>query len=209
MPISRLVNFIFVTLTVLVFSIPVFADTYKIPEELKAEVKQNKAILDKNPNSDDAQFELAMSYAYTGQIMEGWNMLKKLPKSYSKDVIAKYEPMMRDNKTDWKAPFKLAFGYYFAKKKQDAIPLFEESYRRNPKNVWALGFIAFVKGDLGQTDEAIAVCKEALKQEPNATAIHFLLAEGYRRKGQYGKFMSELAIVGKLQAAEAMSRNEK
>jgi len=50
------------------------------------------------------------------------------------------------------------------------------------------------------------VCKEALKKEPNATAIHFLLAEGYRRKGQYSKFMSEMVVVGRLQTAESLER---
>jgi tetratricopeptide (TPR) repeat protein len=175
---------------------------------LKAELAQNELAVKKSPDSNDARFEYAMSCAYTGQIMEGWTMLKKLPKGYSQEVVAKYEPLTKNEKDNWKAPFKLAFGYYFAKRKQDAIPLFEESYRRNPDNVWALGFIAFVRGDLGETDEAIRVCKEALKKEPNATAIHFLLGEGYRRKGQYGKFMSEMMLVGRLQTEEALDRRD-
>ena len=53
---------------------------------------------------------------------------------------------------------------------------------------------------MGQTNKAIHYCKKALKIEPDATAIHFLLAEAYRKKKQYFKMMKELLIVGKLQA---------
>ena len=197
---------IFVSVFLLLFSLKANAQVYKIPPDLKAELAKNEEWLKREPESNDARFELAMSYAYTGQIMEGWATLKKLPKEYSELVIAKYEPITKNEPTNWKAPFKLAFGYYFIKKKHDAIPMFEESYRRNPNNIWALGFIAFVHGDMGNTDEAIRVCKVALKKEPNATAIHFLLAEGYRRKGQYGKFLSEMMIVGRLQTEDSLER---
>ena len=94
------------------------------------------------------------------------------------------------------------------KKKTKALEAFYVARDRNPENVWILGFIALVKGEMGQVDEAMKICKKALKMEPNATGIHFLLAEGYRKKGKYMKFMSHMMIVGRLETEEALMREQ-
>ena len=76
----------------------------------------------------------------------------------------------------------------------------------DPKHIWAMGFIALLEGEAGRNDEAIRWCKQALAIEKNATAIHFLLAEAYRRKGQYFSAMGEIMIVGRLKSEEAIAR---
>jgi tetratricopeptide (TPR) repeat protein len=187
---------------------PIQADIYHIPEELMQEVRDRKAYLEKHPDSQEALFELAMSYAYTGQIRLGWGTLKQVKESYAKDVVELYKPLVEQDKTDWKSAFKLAFGYFFTKQKEKALEAFYIARDRNPENVWILGFIALVKGEMGEVDEAMKICKKALKMEPNATGIHFLLAEGYRKKGKYMKFMSHMMIVGRLETEEALMREQ-
>jgi len=53
---------------------------------------------------------------------------------------------------------------------------------------------------MGDVDRAMQWCHKGLKIEPNATAIHFLLAEGYRKKKQYYKAFKRLLNVGRLQS---------
>lgn len=185
---------------------PALADIYHIPEPLMQEVRDRRAYLEAHPDSQEALFELAMSYAYTGQIRLGWGTLKQVKESYAREVVEKYKPLMEADKTDWKSAFKLGFGYFFTKQKTKALDAFYVARDRNPDNVWILGFIALVKGEMGEVDEAMKICKKALKMEPNATGIHFLLAEGYRKKGKYMKFMSHMMIVGRLETEEALMR---
>ena len=154
-------------------SVSITAKIYEIPPELIKEVEINKQAFSVSPNSLDARFEMAMSYAYTGQIEVGWATLKELPKSYANTVIEKYEPLTMQYPTNWKYPFKLAFGYYFKENKDKAISLFELSYTRNPDNIWSIGFQALIKGEQGKVDEAILLCKQALEKEPNATAVSY------------------------------------
>ena len=169
-----------------VFVLPVFisAKPYQISEPLKAELRQNYQRLQAYPDSNEAKFELAMSYAYTGQIKKGWDILKSLDPAYSKVVITKYQALIDKNPNEWKYHFKIAFGYFFDKEKTRAIESFRKVLTIKPDQVWAYGFIALIKGEMGQVDEAIRICKQALKMEPKATAIRFLLAEGYRKKGR-------------------------
>ena len=201
---NKLKHYISVSLILLIvctFNNSIYA-IYKIPKDLQKEVAQNKALFDSNPNSKDARFNLAMSYAYTGQIQSGWDTLKKLPKSYANTVLDTYTPLEKQDPTNWKYPFKLAFGYYFEKDKQNAISSFKRVLDIDPNNVWAMGFIALIKGEQKKYDEAISLCKKALSIEPDATAIHFLLAEAYRKKGKYFKFLKHMFKVGRLQSQE-------
>ena len=190
----------------LIFTGSISAEIYQIPEDLLKEVRANRKAYEADKNSDENKFNLAMSYAYTGQIKKGWDTLKLIPESYADTVIPKYQAKIKEDSTNWKYPFKLAFGYYFKKDKQKSIDLFNQSLSLNPNNVWTMGFIGLVEGDRGNPQATIDICKKALKIEPNATAIHFLLAEGYRRVGKYGKFMSHMFTVGRLQTEEALVR---
>lgn len=182
------------------------AKIYEIPEELKQEVRASHEAYTKDKESNEAKFNLAMTYAYTGQIKKGWDILKTVDKSYSKVVIDTYNKKIEAEPGEWRNHFKIAFGYFFAKKKQKAIDEFYTVLKLKPDMVWALGFIALIRGEMGEVDEAIRICNQALDMEPQATAIHFLLAEGYRKKGQYVRFLKQMLIVGRLQTEEKVRR---
>ena len=180
---------------------------YIPPAELLQEVKENKAEFNATQNASTV-FELAMSYAYTGQIEKGWNMLKQIPdydNNFAPKVLKKYGDLIKKEPNNWKHHFKVAFGHYFEKDKQKAIKSFHDVLKIDPKHIWAMGFIALIEGELKNTDAAINYCKKALKIEKNATAIHFLLAEGYRRKEDYMNTFKHVLIVGKLKTAEKLS----
>ena len=159
------------------FSLSIAA-TYQIPGDLLREVAKKEKTFNRNPSSHSHRFELAMSYAYTGQIEKGWETLKKLPENYADTVVSNYAKAITQEPTEWKHHFKIAFGYYFKKDRNQAIQSFEQVLKIDPKNVWAMGFISLIKGEQGEVDEAIRLCKQALAIEPHATAIHFLLGEG-------------------------------
>ena len=187
-----------------VLSTPSFGEVYRPSKELSHELKQHAAIFKKNPRSNDARFNYAMSCAYTGRIKEGWDTLKLIPEPYAEGVVKKNLELFKKNPENWRYPFKLAFGYYFINNKKDAITSFDDVLKIDPENIWAMGFKALILGEKGEVDACIDLCKQAIAIEPNAPAIHFLLAEGYRRKKEYLLFMSEMMIMGRLQTEEAL-----
>ncbi len=185
----------------------VAAKVYQISPELAQEVRANKAAATARPSAETL-FDLAMSYAYTGQIEKGWAILRKIPNydtNFAPDVVSKYEAAIKKNPTEWRHHFKLAFGYYFLDQKDKSIVCFRRVLELDPKNAWALGFIALIKGDQGNMPEAIETAKQAIKIEPNAAALHFLLATGYAKSGNYWGSVNEMAIVGRLKAQEAVA----
>ena len=190
----------------LVFSVPLYAKVYQVAPELLQEVRVNKEAFKTGPSADTA-FDLAMSYAYSGQIEKGWATLKKIPdydKEYSSKVVEKYRPLVKDSPRVWKYQFKLAFGYYFMDQKDKSIECFRKVLDIDPKNVWALAFISLIKGDQGHIDEAIVLAKECIRLEPNAAALHFLLGAGYLKQGNVWGVAQETVSVGRLKAQEAM-----
>jgi len=182
-------------------------NVYRISPELRDDVFRLEILHELNPTSNETRFNLAMGYAYTGQIKRGWDILQTVSKNYAETVVSRYEPLTKSQPDNWIYPFKLGFGYYFLKDKEKAVNAFQLSQDRNPDNIWSSGFKALVLGDMGEVDEAISISKKILKKEKNAAGIHFLLAEGYRKNGEYLKFLSEMFIVGRLQSAQ--SRYEK
>ncbi|NBV84336.1 tetratricopeptide repeat protein [bacterium] len=186
------------------------AKVYQASSEILQEAKVNKAAFKANPSADTV-FELAMSYAMTGQIEKGWATLKKIPdydKNYAPKVIEKYGALIKESPRNWKYHFKLAFGYYFLDQKDQSIACFRKVLDIDPKNVWALGFIALIKGDQGKIDEAVEIAKECNRMEPNAAALHFLLGAGYLKQGNYWGLAQETVTVGRLKAQEAIVYGE-
>lgn len=186
-----------------------WAKPYQIPSALLKEVCACEEGVKNHPNAAESHFELAMSLAYTGQIERGWAELKTIPQyddHYAPKVLEKYTKLSQSDPKEWKHFFKLAFGYYFNDQKDKAIECFEHVLTLDPKNIWAMGFIGLLEGERGNIDKGIAWSQRALDIEPNATAIHFLIAEGYRRKGDYFKALKHILTVGRLKSEEKMAK---
>ena len=182
------------------FASSVFGFPYHVEQDVLDEVVFNQTRYENQPTDNEVMFDLAMSYAYSGQILKGWNLLKTIPKEYADTVIVTYEKLMSEDESEWRYPFKCAFGYFFVGNKAHAITLFHRVIDINPQQVWAYGFIALIYGEMGQVEKALEWCEKGLVVEPRATAIHFLMAEAYRKQKKYYLAFKKLLFVGRLQS---------
>ncbi len=191
---------------ILIVLMLIFYQSYIGAHELtlsqRKEIKDYKKKYEEKVSSNEAKFDLAICYAYSGLIQKGWDLLKTIPKEHADDVLRKYELLISKQPNKWKYHFKLGFAHYFKNRKKEAILSFEKALQLEPNHPWILGFIALVYGDLGSIDKSIDICKRSLQIEYNAPGIHFLLGEAYRRKGKYFAFAKEMLIVSSIKASE-------
>jgi tetratricopeptide (TPR) repeat protein len=176
-----------------------YANAWRVTPELQKELKEKQEAVRANPKSADARFDLAITMAYTNNIQDGWNNLKKtveLDPDYRKKGLETYIKKVTESPSDWRLRFRLAFAYYFNDKKRDAIRELDNVLKIDPYNVWAYGYIALIYGEIGDVDMAMDYTKRGLKIDSDVAALHLLLAEGYNRKGDKWR--------GFLEAMEAM-----
>ena len=212
LPSKKWVLILFVAALILTVSQPANATIYQIPKDLADECKVFQKAVVASPNNAAAHFNLAMNYAYTGRILEGWSSLKKvneLDPNYAKKVLAEYEPKAKAHPEDWKNPFKLAFGYYFLNRKDDAEAQFKSILKLYPNHVWAMGYIALLEGEKQHYDVTIDWCHKGLAIEPDATALHFLEGEALAKSGHHIAAIGKRLIVLKYLAEESSRRKNK
>jgi len=162
------------------------SQAWTITKELQKEINEKKAIISKNPNDPQAHFDLAVTYAYTNNILEGWDELKKvnqLDPNFKNAAYKAYIIKVSASPADWKLRFRLAFAYYFNSQKKEAIKELENVLILDPYNVWAYGYISLIYGEMGEVDKAIEAARKGLKIDNLVAALHLLLAEGYYKKG--------------------------
>lgn len=177
----------------------------------KAEIEQLQRRVDANPTDPDAHFDLAMGLGRTVKLESGYTELKKvheLDSTYADKVIARYKPMVEQNKQNVEAHFRLAFGYFFkgygyeldanaakddpakaealradsAKYKGMAKESFQTILEVDPKYVWAYNYLGFLWGADGNLDQALTILKQGLSVEDNAVG-HFLIGQVYFKQG--------------------------
>jgi tetratricopeptide (TPR) repeat protein len=182
----------------------------KQKQELLRELTERKTYLAQHPADPDAHFELAMAMAYTGYLEEGWNELLKvndLDKEYAPKVIKKFGAIVEQEPDNWKARFRLAFGYYFdgylnkeqeLVQKNKAIEQFEKILEKYPDNIWAYNYLGYVYADKGNIPRAIAIWKKSISLDPTVAATHFVLGHAYLRTGRYVDGVSEVGLALRL-----------
>ena len=172
------------SLCVLHFALP--GDAWLINKEFEREIAAKQATLKANPSDAHAHFDLAITYAYTNHIQDGWDQLKKtvdIDPSFRQKGLLMYINKVTDDPNDWRLRFRLAFAYYFNEKKVDAIRELKNVLILYPTNVWAYGYISLIYGELGEIDTAMDYARKGIKIDSNAAALHLLLSEGYYKKG--------------------------
>ncbi|MBI5701181.1 hypothetical protein HZC34_04970 [Candidatus Saganbacteria bacterium] len=169
----------------LIIMLSISANAWQTTKELEKEVSVKRAALKASPTADN-YFDLAISYAYTNRIQEGWALLKKADEADSQFKNRSYkeytEKVIADPQ-DWKLRFRLAFSLYFAGKKTEAIRELKNVLIIDPYNVWAWGYISLIYGEIGETDKAIEAARSGLKIDTLVAALHLLLSAGYYKKG--------------------------
>ena len=161
------------------------AQAWQITKELEQELSAKRAALEQNPNDPLARFDLAITDAYTNNILDGWNELKKLNETnpdFKNKCYKIYEKKVTANPSDWRLRFRLAFAYYFIGRKEEAVHELKNVLVLDPYNVWAYGYISLIYGEMGEVDKAIDAARAGLKIDDMVAALHLLLAEGYYKK---------------------------
>jgi len=164
--------------------LPAFA--WRINKELEYEIEQKRKIVKESPNDPNARFDLAITYAYTNHIEDGWAELKKVNEmdpSFKEKALKIYNRKVTAQPNDWKLRFRLAFALYFNQYKADAIRELKNVLIIDPYNVWAYGYISLIYGEMDDVDQAIEYAKKGLKIDDRVAALHMLLSQGYYKKG--------------------------
>ncbi|OGC36298.1 hypothetical protein A2311_01380 [candidate division WOR-1 bacterium RIFOXYB2_FULL_48_7] len=179
------------------------AEAWRITPELQKELDQKQANVRANPKDPAARFDLAITMAYTNNLIDGWANLKKtveLDPNYRKVGLDTYEQKVRENVSDWRLRFRLAFAYYFNERKKEAIRELKNVIILDPYNVWAYGYIALIYGELNDIDTAMDYTRRGLKIDSNVAALHLLLSEGYYKQGDGGRGWGERLEALRLRA---------
>jgi tetratricopeptide (TPR) repeat protein len=158
---------------------------WTITPELKQEIIEKEAALEENPDSPMAHFDLAITYAYSNRIADGWEELKevnKLDPKFAPEGLAIFQKKVAENPNDWKLRYRLAFAIYFNGKKNEAIQQFEDILQIIPNDPLVYGYIGLIQGEMDQVDTAIKTIKKAISIDSNIAALHLLLAAAYYKK---------------------------
>ncbi|MFA4906007.1 MAG: hypothetical protein WC645_05840 [Candidatus Margulisiibacteriota bacterium] len=180
------------------------ADAWQISKELQQELAEKRAAVARAPKDANARFDMAITYAYTNLIQEGWDELKKvndLDPNFKNTAYKTYSQKVINDPADWRLRFRLAFAYYFAGKKAEAIRELKNVLVLDPNNVFAYGYISLIYGEMNETDRAIEYAKAGLKKDNLVAALHLLLSSGLYRKGDNwnGFWEASTAVRLKLQ----------
>lgn len=186
----------------LMLSSPVLAAT-----ATQADLDAARARVTQTPDSADAQFELAMAYARTPYLEQGWEALKRvnaLDPGYADKAVAKYEAAIAADPSDVEAHFRLAFAYYFQNKKDEARAQMEQVVALAPQDPWGYDYLGFLIAEQNQSqlDEPTKLWQKALELDPNNAVAHYLLGQVYYRQG---KFLQAAAAIGSALKARASS----
>jgi len=172
---------------------------WRITPELQKELDQKQAAVKAHPGDADARFDLAITMAYTNNIQDGWNQLKKtveLDPNYRKNGLDLYLKKVTESPNDWRLRFRLAFAYYFNDKKKEAVHELDNVLILDPYNVWAYGYAALILGEMGRIDDALAYTRKGLKLDSNVAALHLLLSEGlYKKNDSWGGFVERMEAL--------------
>ncbi|MFH1541633.1 MAG: hypothetical protein ABIE84_00890, partial [bacterium] len=179
------------------------AQAWRITPELAKERTQMEQRAKANPTDTQVQFELAITYGYTNNLIDGMNQLKKvneLDPTFKEKALPLYINKVNESPNDWRLRFRLAFAYYFNDRREEAIREFNNVLILDPYNVWAYGYIALLYGDLGEVDKAMATVRKGLAIDNRVAALHLLLGEGYIKKGDNWKGWFERMEAVRLKA---------
>lgn len=197
MKIDRFIRFALLSLLIFILSLPAFG--WRITKELEKELAVKQAAVKATPDDPDVRFDLAITMAYTNNLQDGWNNLKKtveLDPTFRKKGLDLYIQKVTEDPGDWRLRFRLAFAYYFNERKREAIRELDNVIKIDPYNVWAYGYIALIYGELNEVDTAMSYTKRGLAVDSNVAALHLLLAEGYNRKGdKWRSFLEGMEAV--------------
>jgi tetratricopeptide (TPR) repeat protein len=152
------------------------------------EVDEALNYLKSQSNSAQAHFDLAMLYAKSPNLMEAWDLLKKIPNldpTFADKMKAQLEPKLLEDPTNENYRFQLAFVYYFQGKKDLSMAQFEELVRLNKQDPWPLNYLAYLKSENNQYAECEKLIDRAAELDKDNAVTYFLRGQLEYQKGNY------------------------
>ena len=162
----------------------------------QVELDAARTQVERAPDSPDAQFELAMAYARTPFLEQGWEALKRvntLDPAYAEKAVARYEAATTANPDDAEATFRLAFAYYFMNKKEQAVHHMQRVVALAPQDAWGYNYLGFLIAEQNRLDEAAKLWQQALAIDPNNAVAHYLMGQYFYRQGKFMQAAASLA----------------
>jgi tetratricopeptide (TPR) repeat protein len=164
--------------------------------------------------SQDAniRFGMAMTYAYTGFIQEGFTEIAAIPSidpTFKSKVIDKYLRKIMLYPKNWQYHWYLAFAYYVNERKDDAIIEFQKVINLTTDSSvkgWAFGYIAYIYGERKDWPKAMIAINNAIKLEPDGGALYFAKGLALKETGDTVGAAGALVMAGTLQAKQMMGK---
>ncbi len=156
------------------------------------------------PSDPSARFTLAMLYARSGRVLDGFKQLQEADQAIgspagrpalARQIAAEAEGLLGRNRHDLLARYRLAFARYFLEDPTGAAAEFERIVAADPRNDWGYGYLGQAHANLGQLDRAIATWERGLAVNPRNAVLHYVLGLSYTRKGDKKKAAAHLAAA--------------
>lgn len=155
-------------------------------------------------------YNLAMTYAYTGYVEEGFSALTKihkLDKGFKQKVLKRYKRKTNRYPNNWENQFYYAFALYFNENKTDSVETFKKvTDLTDDLSVqgWSYGYIAYIMGERQDWDQALHYVNKAIKKEPEGAALYFAKSIALKETGDRLGATAALLKAGVLQAKQIM-----
>lgn len=182
------------------------ADGLRWPTPTQAQLDAARAQAQSNPDSAEAHFELAMLYARTCFLEEGWEALKRvntLDPAYADKVVERFGAVTEADPQDLDSRFRLAFGYYFQGKKELAHQELERLAALAPRDPWPYNYLGFMVAEQNHLDLAQQYWQRALALDAENAVSHYLIGQIHYRQG---RFLQAAQALGKAVSLRAGSR---
>jgi tetratricopeptide (TPR) repeat protein len=172
-------------------------------QELKHYYKTYK----ENTSDINARYNLAMAYAYTGFLQEGFNELKyinNLDSNFKQNILEDTSLKVGDISSDWKVLFYHAFALYANEKKLEAQDYFYKVVDLTDSNSvkgWSLGYIAYIYGEQRNWKKGLEVINKAIYYEPNGVELFMAKAYAQQQLGDFFGVAGTLLRIGTIQAS--------
>lgn len=164
--------------------------------------------------SQDAniRFSMAMTYAYTGFIEDGFREIAAIPSvdpTFKAKVVDRYLRKVKVNPTNWQHHWYLAFAYYVNERKDEAILEFQKAADLTKDlsiKGWAFGYIAYIYGERKDWPKAMSAINAAIKYEPDGAALYFAKGLALKETGDTVGAAGAIVMAGALQAKQMVGK---
>jgi tetratricopeptide (TPR) repeat protein len=155
------------------------------------------------PSDVGARFALAMIYARTGRLLDGYQQLRDTDAlvgaggrgEMARQIVNDADALLRRNPQDLLARYRSAFARYFLGDRAGAVAEFERIVAVDAKNDWGYGYLGQAYAETGRPDRAIATWERGLQVNGQNAVLHYVLGLAYARANDKKKAAQHLAAA--------------